>query len=87
MNFSKNFKFLSNLKISQHFHKSLNYFELKETLILKSTRTPSLLKLDKTSLVTFQERQVAIGKWQEATNLIEKRDEELQAIFNNVRKF
>jgi hypothetical protein len=46
------------------------------------------LGLDKTAeefRVLHHERQVAIGKWQEATDLIAKRDEELQAIFNNVR--
>ena len=48
------------------------------------------LGLDKTAeefRVLHHERQVAIGKWQEATDLIAKRDEELQAIFNNVRVY
>jgi len=45
------------------------------------------LGLDKTAeefRVLHQERQMAIAKWQEATDLIIKRDEELQAIYNEV---
>lgn len=45
------------------------------------------LCLDKTAeefRVLHQERQVAIDKWKEATDIIEKRDEELQKIFSEV---
>ena len=45
------------------------------------------LGLDKTAeefRVLHQERQMAIAKWQEATDLIAKRDEELQEIYNQV---
>ena len=45
------------------------------------------LGLDKTAeefRVLHHERHVAISKWQEANDLIVKRDEELQVIFNEV---